>query len=60
MRCRNGDGPVLLSLAPVVLVDSVTLDILRLLFVVEYATLDLMVDLVVAELKMWYHIEGKI
>ena len=60
MSCRDGGSLVILILTPVVLVAILPLDILRLLFVVEYATPDLLTDLGVAELKMGYLIVGRI
>ena len=48
LHCRNGGIPVLLSLALVVLVAIAPLDILRLLFVVEYETPDMLTDIGVA------------
>ena len=47
-------SPDLISLVPVLFVSIVPLEILRILFVIEYVTTDLLVGIGVAELKWWY------
>ena len=56
---RRGDGscPFLFNLATVVLVTTVPLQVLRILFVVEYTTPDLLANLAVTDIRqdIWHH-----
>ena len=55
--CGDGIFPILLNLAPVILLTFVPLQVLRVLFVVEDVTIDLLVGFGVNEIRQayWQH-----